>query len=60
MKYTIETIDTGCIEILTFQDGRKYYKRTEKTDQGYQRAGGACCLEDSEGLGGSSDGTFRH
>lgn len=34
MKYTIETMDTGCIEILTFQDGRRYYKRTEKTKYG--------------------------
>lgn len=34
MKYTIETMDTGCIEILTFQDGRRYYKRTEKTEYG--------------------------
>lgn len=33
MKYTIESTQTGCTEILEV-DGRTYQKRTERTDYG--------------------------
>lgn len=36
MKYTIETTEKGCIETITFRDGRQYSKRHTRTSFGSQ------------------------
>lgn len=32
MKYMIETTENGCLETITFSDGRQYSKRYEKME----------------------------
>lgn len=36
MKYTIETTEDGCVEVLELHDGSKYTKRHVKTAYGSQ------------------------
>ena len=34
MKYTVETTETGCVETLELDDGKKYKKRSTRTSTG--------------------------
>lgn len=34
MKYTVETTETGCVETLELDDGKKYTKRSTRTSTG--------------------------
>ena len=34
MKYTVETTETGCVETLELDNGKKYTKRSTRTSTG--------------------------
>lgn len=39
MKYTIESTEEGCIEILEFKDGNKFKSKMVRTCFGYETTG---------------------